>query len=60
MGKMQGVLDNIGLDEKEDFSPETLARFQSDADFYRRFLRAVEVDANNNFPVVGRPDGHAH
>jgi hypothetical protein len=54
MGQAKELLGQIELDEQENFSKETIQKFESDEKFYRDFVKKVEVDANNTFPVVGR------
>ncbi|KAI1334768.1 hypothetical protein F5Y15DRAFT_280124 [Xylariaceae sp. FL0016] len=46
------VLDQIELDENENFSQATIDKFKNDPDFYRQFVRAVEKDINGAFPIV--------
>ena len=51
-GQAQEVLGQIKLDERENFSAETIEKFKSDPVFYRRFIKNIEVLVNNNFPIV--------
>ncbi|KAJ4295958.1 hypothetical protein N0V88_004660 [Collariella sp. IMI 366227] len=46
------ILNEIEMDEKENFSQATIARFKSDPEFYRQFVKKVERDINNMFPIV--------
>ena len=54
MGQAKEILGEIELDEEENFSKETIQKFESDEKFYRDFVKKVEVDSGNTFPVVGR------
>ena len=46
------VLSEIGIDDQENFSEETIAKFKSDPEFYRRFVKVVEKEVNNGFAMV--------
>lgn len=46
------MLDKIQYDEEGRFSPEQIAKFKSDPEFYRQFVKAIEKETNNNFYVV--------
>lgn len=46
------MLKEISLDEKENFIPEQIRRFQDDTDFYRRFVKGIEKDTSGNFRLV--------
>lgn len=46
------ILGELGIDDQENFSQETIERFKSDPEFYRRFVKAVEKEVNNAFPMV--------
>ncbi len=52
MGQAGEILSKIQMDALENFSPETIEKFQSDPEFYREFVKKVEVEVNNSFPVV--------
>ncbi|KAK3906964.1 hypothetical protein C8A05DRAFT_40295 [Staphylotrichum tortipilum] len=52
MGQAGRILSEIEMDAKENFSAETIEKFQLDPEFYREFVRKVEVEVNNAFPVV--------
>jgi hypothetical protein len=53
MGQAGQILGQIQMDAQENFSQETIDRFQSDSEFYREFVKKVEVEVNNNaFPIV--------
>jgi cation diffusion facilitator CzcD-associated flavoprotein CzcO len=52
MGNAKEILREIKVDEKENFAEETLARFKSEPDFYRTFVRTIEREVNNGFPIV--------
>ena len=53
MGQAQEVLSKIQMDAGENFSQDTIDKFKSDPQFYREFVKAVEVLINGNFPIVG-------
>lgn len=53
MGQAGEILSKIEMDAEENFSPETIEKFKTDPDFYREFVKKVEVEVNNAFPVVG-------
>lgn len=48
------ILGEIGIDDQENFSQETIERFKSDPEFYHRFAKAVEKEVNNGFPMVSQ------
>lgn len=52
MGNAKDILSEIELDEKENFSEATIARFRSDPEFYRRFVKGIEREVNNGFPMI--------
>ncbi|KAK3372473.1 hypothetical protein B0H63DRAFT_484966 [Podospora didyma] len=54
MGQATEILSQIKIDEQENFSQETIERFKSDPDFYRTFVKTIEGEVNNVFPVVLR------
>lgn len=55
MGQAGEILSKIQLDAQENFSQETIEKFQTDPEFYREFVKKIEVEVNNAFPVVSRP-----
>jgi hypothetical protein len=55
MGQAGEILSQLQMDAQENFSQETIDRFQSDPEFYREFVKKVEVEVNNAFPVVSQP-----
>ena len=55
MGQAGGILEKIQMDAQENFSQETIAKFESDPEFYRDFVKKVEVEVNNTFPIVSQP-----
>ena len=55
LGVASDVLGSIEIDEKENFSKATIERFQSDPAFYRSFVKGIEKEVNNVFPVVSTP-----
>ncbi|KAK0733515.1 hypothetical protein B0T26DRAFT_631405 [Lasiosphaeria miniovina] len=52
MGKVPEVLSAVKMDENENFSPEIIERFKTDPEFYRSFVKEIEAEVNNNFPIV--------
>ena len=54
-GQAGEILSKIQMDDQENFSQETIDKFQSDAEFYREFVKKIEVEVNNHFPVVSFP-----
>ena len=52
MGQAGEILSKIQMDAEENFSPETIEKFQADPEFYREFVKKVEAEVNNSFPIV--------
>src|SRR5690349_14042596 len=52
MGQAGDVLSKIQLDDEENFSQETIQKFESDPEFYRDFLKKLEIEVNTGFSVV--------
>ena len=52
LGRAQEILSNIQIDSSENFSQETIEKFESDPEFYRNFVKGVEAEVNNTFPIV--------
>lgn len=52
MGAAAEVMSNVELDDEENFSAEQIARFKSDPAFYRSFVKTIEKETNNSFPIV--------
>ena len=46
------MLDMIQLDGDGRYSSEQIAKFKSDPDLYRKFIKAIEKETNNSFLVV--------
>lgn len=55
MGQAKEILGKIQMDEHENFSQETIEKFQSDPEFYREFVKKIEAEVNNAFPIVRQP-----
>ncbi|KAI5923316.1 hypothetical protein F4810DRAFT_669760 [Camillea tinctor] len=51
-GPAKEILDQIELDEKENFTKAQIEKFKNDPIFYRKFVMAIEKDINSFFPVV--------
>lgn len=58
MGQAGGILEKIQMDAQENFSQETIEKFESDPEFYRDFVKKIEVEVNNTFPIVSQPPVH--
>jgi cation diffusion facilitator CzcD-associated flavoprotein CzcO len=52
MGGMGGLLNEIEIDEKENFTPAQIERFKSDPELYKKFADALEDDAGSKFAIV--------
>lgn len=52
MGQAKEILDTIEMDEEENFSKNTIAKFKSDPVFYRSFVKGIEAEVNKAFPIV--------
>lgn len=52
MGQAGDILSKIDMDPLENFSPETIDKFESDPVFYREFVKKIEAEVNNAFPIV--------
>ncbi|KAK4239689.1 hypothetical protein C8A03DRAFT_13914 [Achaetomium macrosporum] len=52
MGQAGEILSKIQLDLHENFSQETIEKFKSEPDFYREFVKKIEAEVNNAFPIV--------
>ena len=46
------MLDMIELDGDGRYSSEQIAKFKSDPNLYRKFIKAIEKETNNSFLVV--------
>jgi len=52
MGALAPLINQIELDERENFSPAQIAKFKSDPTFYEEFSAALELDSNAKFAVA--------
>ncbi|KAL2022759.1 hypothetical protein VTK56DRAFT_4575 [Thermocarpiscus australiensis] len=52
MGQAGGILSKIQMDMQENFSQETIDDFNSDPGFYHEFVKKIEGEVNNAFPIV--------
>ena len=52
MGQAGEILSKIQMDAQENFSQVTIDKFQSDPEFYREFVKKIEAEVNNSFPIV--------
>jgi hypothetical protein len=51
-GPAKGMLTQIEMDQKENFTPDQIERFKSDPEFYREFVKTIEKDLNGAFSIV--------
>lgn len=51
-GAMAPLIDQIELDDKENFTADQIARFKSDPAFYEAFTSALELDSNIKFVIA--------
>ncbi|KZL69524.1 phenylacetone monooxygenase [Colletotrichum incanum] len=51
MGPSASLLEEIEMDEEERFSSATIAKFQNDPAFYKKFAQTLEMDSNIKFAV---------
>ncbi|OTB07611.1 hypothetical protein M426DRAFT_317915 [Hypoxylon sp. CI-4A] len=54
-GPAKDILEEIEIDEKENFTPKQIERFKADPEFYRKFVKAIEKDANGAFAITLNP-----
>ena len=54
LGQAGDILKSIELDERENFSTATIEKFKSDSQFYRSFVKGIEKEVNNTFPIVSQ------
>ncbi|KAK3310501.1 uncharacterized protein B0T15DRAFT_507172 [Chaetomium strumarium] len=52
MGQAGEILSKIQMDQHENFSQETVERFKSEPEFYHEFVKKIEAEVNNAFPIV--------
>jgi hypothetical protein len=45
-------MSQIELNEREQFTPSQIEKFKADPEFYWKFIKAIEVEVNGNFPIV--------
>lgn len=46
------MLQEVSVDEHENFPQDQIQRFKDDEDFYRRFVKGIEKDTSGNFRMV--------
>ncbi|GJC80053.1 FAD-binding monooxygenase moxY [Colletotrichum liriopes] len=51
MGPSASLLEQIEMDEEERFSAATIAKFQNDPAFYKKFAQTLEMDSNIKFAI---------
>ncbi|GKT42232.1 putative sterigmatocystin biosynthesis P450 monooxygenase STCB [Colletotrichum spaethianum] len=51
MGHSASLLEEIEMDEEERFSAATIAKFQNDPAFYKKFAQTLEMDSNIKFAI---------
>ena len=52
MGAAGEVLKGIEMDKEENFSQGQIDKFNSDPEYYRHFVKAIEKEVNGAFPIV--------
>lgn len=52
MGAAKEVVQEMNVDDAENFTNRQLARFQDDPKYYRDFVKSIEKDISSNFPTV--------
>ncbi|KAK1636390.1 flavin-binding monooxygenase [Colletotrichum phormii] len=52
LGKAKQTMEQIELDEDENFTPAQIEKFKSDPALYKSFVKAIEEQVNNNFFIV--------
>jgi len=52
MGQAKEILDAIQMDEEENFSEDSIAKFKSDPVFYQRFVKGIEAELCKMFSIV--------
>lgn len=55
MGRAAETLDEIEVDDKLNFSTAQVEKFKADPVYYRKFVKTVEREVNNNFRIVSCP-----
>ncbi|KAK1474357.1 monooxygenase [Colletotrichum tamarilloi] len=55
LGKAKQTMEQIELDDDENFTPAQIHKFKSDPALYKSFVKAIEEQVNNNFFLVGDP-----
>lgn len=49
----KSILSQLELDQQENFSAAQIEEFKNDPDFYKKFVKTIELDLNGAFAVVG-------
>ncbi|KAK1676414.1 hypothetical protein BDP55DRAFT_550601 [Colletotrichum godetiae] len=52
LGRATQTMEQIELDEDENFTPAQIAKFKSDPALYKSFVKAIEEQVNSNFFMV--------
>ncbi|KAK1512517.1 monooxygenase [Colletotrichum costaricense] len=52
LGKAKQTMEQIELDDDENFTPAQIDKFKSDPALYKSFVKAIEEQVNNNFFLV--------
>lgn len=58
ISKAGSILEQIELDEEERFTAAQIEKFKSEPALYLRFVKAIEEQINNNFPIVRTKQGN--
>lgn len=48
----KAILSELELDKKENFSAAQIEKFKNDPEYYRTFVKTIELDINGAFAVV--------
>lgn len=49
----KSILSRLELDQQENFSAAQIEQFKNDPEFYKTFVKTIELDLNGAFAVVG-------
>uniref|UniRef100_A0A8H7K2J8 FAD/NAD(P)-binding domain-containing protein n=1 Tax=Bionectria ochroleuca TaxID=29856 RepID=A0A8H7K2J8_BIOOC len=58
-GRAADTMSQIELNEREQFTPSQIEKFKADPEFYWKFIKAIEVEVNGNFPIVLKDTDYA-
>lgn len=49
----KSILSQLELDKEENFSAAQIEKFKNDSEFYKKFVKTIELDLNGAFSIVG-------